>query len=78
MSYTMSIAFKPVAELLLQARVNGKLMDTSDFYQIVQAHMISTSVDCFELSNFACELIHCDNCEEARRVANKYDLKIVC
>ena len=72
----MSPAFKPIAETLLQARVSGKLMDSTDFFDILHANMISPNLDTNELSNFMNEIIPCDDADEALKVAEKYDLII--
>lgn len=72
----MSPAFKPIAETLLQARVSGKLMGSTDFFDILYANMISTSLDTTELSDFVSEIIPCDDADEALKVAEKYDLTI--
>lgn len=72
----MSPAFKPVAEILLQARACGKLMGSTDFFNILQANMISPTVDIQELSDFVAEIIQCDDPLEAEKVAKRYDLTI--
>jgi hypothetical protein len=72
----MSPTFKPIAEMLLQARVSGKLMDSTDFFDILHSNKISPNVDVRELSDFMSEIIPCDEMENALEVAEKYGLTI--
>lgn len=72
----MSPEFKPVAEALLQARVNGKLQGSTDFFDVLKLleEINGVEVDIKEMSDFIEELIPCDIISEAKKVAEKYDL----
>ena len=72
----MSPEFKPVAEALLQARVNGKLQGSTDFFKLLQETKLHIDVEIQEMSDFIEELTPCDIIPEAKKVAEKYDLTI--
>ena len=71
----MSPEFKPVATLLLQARVNGQLTCATEFFTVLHENHVE-SVNCDEMSKFIEEITPCDIIPEARRVAEKYGLMI--
>jgi hypothetical protein len=72
----MSPEFKVPATILLQARVDGKLSDAGEFFDILLSNKISPTFSFQEMSDFMKELIPCDNIPEAQIIAKKYDLTI--
>ena len=76
---SMSPEFKPVATALLQARVDGKLTGSADFFKLLHEHRVTDldfNINMDELNSFITEITPCDIIPEARRVAEKYGLTI--
>lgn len=71
----MTPEFKPIAEMLLQARVDGKLNSGADFHNLMMEAGF-TSFNAEECANFAVELVRCNIIPCAIEVAQKYDLNL--
>ena len=72
----MSPEFKPLATLLLQARVDGKLTGSADFFLLLEQESVIKDASFAELEAFIQELTPADTIPEARKVAEKYGLEI--
>lgn len=67
--------FKPVAEMLLQARVDGCLNGGEDFHNLmVTAGFMQFNAQ--EVADFCQELVPCNIIPFALELAKKYDLNI--
>lgn len=69
----MSPEFKPLAQALLQERVDGKLTEPADICRIISSY---PSVNFDEVSLFVRELIPCNIVPTARALAERYGLAI--
>jgi hypothetical protein len=70
----MTPEFKPVAQALLQARLDGHLASTEDFFAVLAKIDISPMF--YELNTFVNEIEPCTIIPEATKVAEKYGLTL--
>ncbi len=71
----MSPELRPIAERLLQARVDGKLNGGEDFHKIM-LEMKVEKFDLKEMTEFCLELVPCNIGNIAIEVAQKYGLNV--
>ena len=69
----MTPEFKPLAQALLQARLDGRLNCGAEFLSIVHQFDLKWVLT-QEVHDFIVEIRNCDDLQRAQEVASKYNL----
>jgi hypothetical protein len=74
----LTAEFKPVAQIMLQARLDGHLNTAEDIHLALRAGYAATgeTADFWDVNSFLNEITPCTIIPEAKKIAEKYNLEL--